>query len=81
MMASDVGASARPRPSRDGQQHLSTCEPGQVLFQAVVENDFESIANTFATNARNSLVSYMSMKSRWARQQDSMAKSGKLTLL
>ena len=53
-------------------------QPGHQLFESVVEDDYESLVKLFATNARNSLVSYMSMKSRWARQrQDSMAKSGK----
>jgi hypothetical protein len=53
------------------QQH-----PGQQIFQAVVEENYDSLVKIFAVNARNSLVSYMSMKSRWERQQESMAKSG-----
>ncbi len=52
--------------------------PGHEIFQAVVDGDFESLAKTFAINARNSLISYMSMKSRWARQQESLAKSGEI---
>jgi hypothetical protein len=61
------------------QEHEQTThQPGHQVFQAVVEDDCENLVKVFATNARNSLVSYMSMKSRWARQrQDSMAKSGK----
>jgi hypothetical protein len=52
-------------------------EAGPRVFQAVVEDDYEGLAQIFATHARNSLVSYMSVKSRWARQQENMAKSGK----
>ena len=50
--------------------------PGPQIFQAVAEEDYDRLTKLFAVNARNSLVSYMSMKSRWARQQESMAKSG-----
>lgn len=51
---------------------------GPLVFQAVVEEDYEGMAKLFATHARSSLCSYMSIKSRWARQQENMAKSGKL---
>ncbi|KAG7346676.1 pfs, nacht and ankyrin domain containing protein [Nitzschia inconspicua] len=50
-------------------------EVGPLIFQAVVGEDYDSLAKLFASHARSSLVSYMSMKSRWARQQESKAKS------
>ena len=63
---------------QDEQTQQQHNQPGHQLFESVVEDDYETLVKLFATNARNSLVSYMSMKSRWARQrQDSMAKSGK----
>ena len=46
------------------------------IFHAVVEENYDGLAKIFAENARNSVVSYLSMKSRWVRQQDSMARSG-----
>lgn len=45
------------------------------IFEAVVEKDYDGLAKIFAENARNGVSSYVSMKARWARQQDSMAKS------
>jgi hypothetical protein len=56
---------------------LQNQHPGPQIFQAVVEDDYDRLTKLFAVNARNSLVSYISMKSRWARQQETMAKSGK----
>lgn len=47
------------------------------IFQAVVEENYEGLANMFAENARNSVASYLSMKTRWARRHDFMAKSGR----
>ena len=59
------------------QEEQTQQHPGHQLFESVVEDDYERLVKLFAAHARNSLVSYMSMKSRWARQrQDSMAKSG-----
>ena len=59
------------------EHHL---HPSQRLFQAVVENDCDTLSKLFAINARNSVVSFMSMKSRWTRQQqqhqESLGKSG-----
>jgi len=52
----------------------STPPPPQI-FQAVVENNNDGLVQIFAENARDSVVSYISMKSRWARQQDAMTKS------
>ena len=46
------------------------------VFHAVVEKNYDGLAKMFAENARNSVVSYLTMRSRWARQQDSMGKSG-----
>ena len=46
--------------------------PSQI-FHAVVEENYGSLANIFAENARNSVISHLS---RWARRQDSMTKSG-----
>lgn len=51
---------------------------GPLVFQAVIKEDYKGMAKLFAAHARGSLCSYMSMKSRWARQQENMAKSGKL---
>eukprot|EP00531_Pseudo-nitzschia_arenysensis_P006712 CAMPEP_0116146026 /NCGR_PEP_ID=MMETSP0329-20121206/16936_1 /TAXON_ID=697910 /ORGANISM="Pseudo-nitzschia arenysensis, Strain B593" /LENGTH=775 /DNA_ID=CAMNT_0003641729 /DNA_START=94 /DNA_END=2421 /DNA_ORIENTATION=+ len=45
------------------------------IFHAVVEENYQGLANIFAENARNSVASYLSMKTRWARRQDFMAKS------
>jgi len=53
----------------------SSTSPPPQIFQAVVEKDNEGLVQIFAENARDSVLSYISMKSRWARQQDSMTKS------
>ena len=60
------------------QQHLNlNLTPPHQIFQAVVEKDYNGLMQIFAENARDSIISYISMKSRWARQQqDSMTKSG-----
>jgi hypothetical protein len=60
------------------QQHLNlNLTPPHQIFQAVVEKDYNGLMQIFAENARDSILSYISMKSRWARQQqDSMTKSG-----
>lgn len=52
------------------------------IFKTVVENDYDGLVQIVGHNACNSLVSYISMQSRWARQQeDSKTKSGKALLL
>ena len=48
-----------------------------MLFDAVVANDHEALIKLYAANARNSLMSYISMKSRWAQQQERYTKAGK----
>mmetsp|Transcript_52281 Transcript_52281/g.107326 ORF Transcript_52281/g.107326 Transcript_52281/m.107326 type:complete len:787 (-) Transcript_52281:1437-3797(-) len=62
----------------NGRQNESRASPSKI-FHAVVEEDYGGLAKTFAENARNSVISYLSMKSRWARQQDSMTKSEEKT--
>lgn len=52
-----------------------------MLFDAVVANDHEALIKLYAANARNSLMSYLSMKSRWAQQQERYTKAGKLICL
>mmetsp|Transcript_46016 Transcript_46016/g.112352 ORF Transcript_46016/g.112352 Transcript_46016/m.112352 type:complete len:956 (+) Transcript_46016:269-3136(+) len=66
---SGAGASSSSSSSSyrvDEEQHL---HPSQRLFQAVVEDDYDTLSKLFAVNARNSVVSFMSMKSRWTRQR------------
>lgn len=80
----DVPSSATTTAGGSGNdtyQVDATEHPSHRLFQAVVEQDYDSLTRLFAINARNSIVSFMSMKSRWARQQDSMAKSGTLNVV
>eukprot|EP00980_Cylindrotheca_fusiformis_P005290 scaffold1136_cov146-Cylindrotheca_fusiformis.AAC.3 len=55
---------------------LNTGHPGACLFEATVAKDYDAILNLFASNARNSLVSYLSMRNRWAHQQSSYSNSG-----
>jgi len=50
--------------------------PGSLLFYAVAAKDHEALIKVYATNARNSLVSYMSMKNRLARQQEFYSSAG-----
>lgn len=45
------------------------------IFHAVIDNNYGALADTFAQNARDFMVSYLSMRSRWGREQDSMTKS------
>jgi hypothetical protein len=51
--------------------------PGPSLFEAVLEGDYDSLVKLYASNARNSVMSYLSMKSRWAQQQENYTQSGK----
>jgi hypothetical protein len=37
----------------------------QALFEAVSERDYESLARLYGTNARDAILSYLSMKQRW----------------
>eukprot|EP00429_Kryptoperidinium_foliaceum_P009349 CAMPEP_0176006240 /NCGR_PEP_ID=MMETSP0120_2-20121206/2619_1 /TAXON_ID=160619 /ORGANISM="Kryptoperidinium foliaceum, Strain CCMP 1326" /LENGTH=721 /DNA_ID=CAMNT_0017338971 /DNA_START=62 /DNA_END=2224 /DNA_ORIENTATION=- len=46
-----------------------------MLFESVVAKDHDALIRLYASNARNSLVSYLSVKSRWARQQEFYSKS------
>jgi hypothetical protein len=50
-------------------QHLAsgvTMESiSQALFEAVSERDYESLARMYGTNARDAILSYLSMKQRW----------------
>lgn len=70
------GAAASSSSSSSSYRVETEQHPSQRLFQAVVDEDYDSLTKLFAINARNSIVSFMSMKSRWARQQDNLAKSG-----
>jgi len=49
------------------------------MFHAVVDADYDGLAKLFAENARDTVVSYISMKSRWARQDESMGKAEEKT--
>jgi hypothetical protein len=72
-----AGGGAAASSSSSSSYRVETEQhPSQRLFQAVVDEDYDSLTKLFAINARNSIVSFMSMKSRWARQQDNLAKSG-----
>lgn len=51
--------------------------PASLLFDAVAAKDHEALIKLYAANARNSLVSYMSMKIRLARQQELYSNAGK----
>ena len=61
--------------SEDDQRHDPRAFPAEI-FHAVVEENYEGLANIFAENARNTVASYMAMKSRLARRQDFVTKSG-----
>ncbi len=50
--------------------------PASLLFDAVAAKDHDALIKIYAANARNSLISYMSMKTRLARQQEFYAKAG-----
>ena len=51
-------------------------QPASCLFDAIVEKDYDGLVKLYAANARNSVGSYLSMKSRWAQQQENYSKSG-----
>jgi len=47
-----------------------TMEPvSQALFEGVAHRDYDSLSRLFATNARNAVVSYLSMRQRWASRE------------
>lgn len=50
--------------------------PAALLFDAVVAKDHEALVQLYAANARNSLISYLSMKARLARQQEFYSNAG-----
>ncbi|KAL3936401.1 MAG: hypothetical protein SGBAC_008278 [Bacillariaceae sp.] len=43
--------------------------PGTCLFDATASKDYHTVIQLFASNARNSVANYLSMKSRWRQQQ------------
>lgn len=54
--------------------------PEACLFDAVVQKDYERLLKLYASIAKNSVASYLSMRNRWAnlqQQQDEKYKSGK----
>lgn len=57
---------------------MNTGHPGACLFEATVAKDYDAIVKLYASNARNSLVSYLSMRSRWGHQQENYSNSGAL---
>jgi hypothetical protein len=59
---------------------VNSGHPGACLFEATAAKDCDAIVKLYATNARNSLASYLSMKSRWA-QQEAYSKAGMSLLL
>ena len=55
---------------------LNAGHPGACLYEAVVAKDYDILLKLYAVNARNSVASYLTMKSRLAQQQETYAKSG-----
>jgi hypothetical protein len=78
MQTQNTNEQQQQQQQQQQQLNLNPSPPHQI-FQAVVEKDYNGLIQIFAENARDSVLSFISMKSRWARQQqDSMTKSGTL---
>ncbi|CAJ1947699.1 unnamed protein product [Cylindrotheca closterium] len=43
--------------------------PGACLFDAAASKNYHTVIQLFASNARNSVANYLSMKNRWKQQQ------------
>lgn len=63
--------------SADNMNNSVTDHPATGLFQSVIDRDYDGLHRLYAANARNSVVSYLSMKSQWTQRQENYTKSGK----
>jgi hypothetical protein len=52
-------------------------DPSRELFTAVTERDYRRLSMLYAKNAKDSILSFLSLKSRWASSVSS-GRSGKL---
>ena len=64
--------------TQDMQSNAMESSLTQSLFEAVVQKDYESLVHLYATNARNAVLSYLSMRRRWApTSNDNNSRAGK----
>lgn len=65
----------------DTSGNLVGGHPGNSLFDTVVAQDYEKLIELYCTNAKNAVGTYLTMRNRWAQQQDHYGKSGMLESL
>ena len=76
ILQSDLGLTTRkPRLAMETHSEL-VGHPASLLFDVVAAKDHEALLKIYAANARNSLLSFMSMKVRLARQQEFYSNAG-----
>ena len=58
------------------REHPAEDRPYSV-FDAVANHDLEGIVEEYVKNARNTIISYLSMRKRWGAHQGEEVKAGK----
>ena len=64
-----VKMAARQQQQQQQQQQQGAptmVQPSLSLFEAVTNNDFDTIADLYAENARRTIVSFLAMRNRWS---------------
>jgi hypothetical protein len=51
--------------------------PSHAFFEAVVNRDYDMMSSLYAANARNAIMSFVSMRSRWSTAETRETRSGK----
>jgi hypothetical protein len=51
--------------------------PSHAFFEAVVNRDYDMLSGLYAMNARNAIMSFLSMRSRWSTAETKESRAGK----
>lgn len=51
--------------------------PSHAFFEAVVNRDYDMLSGLYAMNARNAIMSFLSMRSRWSTAETRESRAGK----
>jgi hypothetical protein len=50
--------------------------PSHAFFEAVVNRDYDMLSGLYAMNARNAIMSFLSMRSRWSTAEMKESRAG-----
>ena len=51
--------------------------PSHAFFEAVVNRDYDMLSGLYAMNARNAIMSFLAMRSRWSTAETKESRAGK----